>query len=189
MLSTHGWFLFNAIAGATLPLFALRTMGLSPFGLGLALAAAGVGGLFGALLAAALGVRFGAGRVVIASIVGNGMAWALIASGEHGWSGGLVFGLGEFLLGLTMGTANSNEMGYLQAITPDHLQGRSNATRRSINRAMIVIGAPLGGVLADALGYRPMLYAAALGFGLVSASLAVSPYRHARLDDPARAIG
>ncbi len=39
VLSTHGWFLVNAIAGATLPLFALRTIGLSPFGLGLALAA------------------------------------------------------------------------------------------------------------------------------------------------------
>jgi MFS family permease len=183
VLSTHGWFLFHAIAGATLPVFALRTIGLSPFGLGLALAIGGAGGLLGALSAAALGARFGAGRIVIASRVGNGMAWALIASGGPGWSGWVVFGIGEFLLGLTMGTANSNEMGYLQAITPDQLQGRSNATRRSINRAMIVIGAPLGGVLADALGYRPMLYTAAVGFGLVSVSLAISPYRHARLDD------
>ena len=106
-----------------------------------------------------------------------------MASAWHGWGGWVVFGVGEFLLGLTMGTANANEMGYLQSITPDHLQGRSNATRRSINRAMIVIGAPLGGLLADAVGYRPMLYAAAVGFGLVAASLAVSPYRHARFDD------
>jgi MFS family permease len=117
------------------------------------------------------------------------MAWALIASSCHGWGGWVVFGVGEFLLGLTMGTANANEMGYMQSITPDHLQGRSNATRRSINRAMIVVGAPLGGVLADAVGYRPTLYGAAVGFGLVSASLAISPYRHARLDDTAPAIG
>jgi MFS family permease len=189
VLSTHGWFLVNAIAGATLPLFALRTIGLSPFGLGLALAAGGAGGLLGALSATGLGARFGAGRIVIASIVGNGMAWALIASSWQGWGGWIVFGVGEFLLGLTMGTANANEMGYMQSITPDHLQGRSNATRRSINRAMIVVGAPLGGVLADAVGYRPTLYAAAVGFGLVSASLAISPYRHARLDDTAPAIG
>jgi predicted MFS family arabinose efflux permease len=54
---------------------------------------------------------------------------------------------------------------------------------------MIVIGAPLGDVLADAVGYRPMLYAAAVGFGLVSASLAISPYRRARLDDTAPATG
>jgi MFS family permease len=188
VLSTHGWFLVNAVAGATLPLFALRTIGLSPFGLGLALSAAGAGGLLGALSATALGARFGAGRIVIASIAGDGAAWALIASGWHGWVGWGVFGAGQFLLGLAMGTANANEMGYMQSITPDHLQGRSNATRRSVNRAMIVIGAPLGGVLADAVGYRPMLYAAAAGFGLVSICLAASPYRHAHLDDTAPAI-
>jgi MFS family permease len=189
VLCTHGWFIFNAIAGATLPLFALRTIGLSPFGLGLALAAGGVGGLLGALSAVALGARFGAGRIVIASIAGNGLAWTVIASGWHGWGGWIVFGVGEPLVGLSMGTANANEMGYLQSITPDHLQGRSNATRRSINRSMIVIGAPLGGVLADAVGYRAMLYVAAAGFGLVSVILALSPYRKARLDDPAIALG
>ena len=117
------------------------------------------------------------------------MAWALIASSWQGWGGWIVFGVGEFLLGLTMGTANANEMGYTQSITPDHLQGRSNATRRSLNRAMVVIGAPLGGVLADAVGYRPMLYAAAAGFAVVSTCLAISTYRHARLDDTAPAIG
>lgn len=186
VLSTHGWFLVNAAAGAALPLFALRTIRLSPFGLGLALAAAGAGGLLGALTASTLGERFGAGRTVIGCIVGNAAAWAVIASGWHGGLGWLVFGIGEFLLGLTMGAANANELGYLQSITPDRLQGRSNATRRSINRAMIVIGVPLGGLLADTVGYRPMLYAAAVGFGLVAASLAVSPYRHARIDDTAR---
>lgn len=184
-IGTHGWFLVNSVAGATLPLLALRTLGLSPFGLGLALAAAGAGGLVGALSAPALGGRFGAGPIVIASFAGNGAAWAVIASGSSGWAGWIVFGVGEFLLGVTMGTANANEMGYLQSVTPDHLQGRSNATRRSVNRAMIVVGAPVGGLLADAVGYRPMLYAAAAGFGLVAAGLAASPFRHARIGEPA----
>ena len=187
--NTHGWFLVNAVAGATLPLFALRTLGLSPFGLGLALAAEGVGGLLGALSATSLGLRFGAGRIVVASIVGNGAAWALIASGWHTWAGWVIFGAGLFLLGLTMGSTNANEMGYSQSITPDHLQGRTNAARRSINRAMIVVGAPLGGLLADTVGFRPVLYAAAAGFGLVSLSLALSPYRNARIDDPSRTTG
>ncbi|MBV9821881.1 MAG: MFS transporter [Actinobacteria bacterium] len=181
-LSAHCWFLVNAVAGATLPLFALRTMGLSPFALGLALAAGGAGGLAGALSATRLGARFGAGAVVIASIAGNGVAWAVIATGTAGW---IVFACGQFLLGLTMGAANANEMGYLQSITPDHLQGRANATRRSVNRAMIVVGAPAGGVLADTVGYRPMLYAAAAGFGVVAVGLALTPYRRARFDEAA----
>jgi len=182
VLSAHGWFLVNAVAGATLPLFALRTMGLSPFAFGLALAVGGAGGLLGALVATRLGARFGAGRIVVASIAGNGIAWAVTATGVHGW---VVFAVGQFLLGLTMGAANPNEMGYLQSITPDHLQGRANATRRSVNRAMIVVGAPLGGALADTVGYRAMLYAAAAGFGVVALALAATPYRRARFEDAA----
>ncbi|MFC4908820.1 hypothetical protein [Actinomadura gamaensis] len=83
------------------------------------------------------------------------------------------------MLGLSMGAENANELGYRQSVTPDDLQGRMNATLRSTNRAMIVIGAPLGGLAADALGDRAVLWAAALGFGLVAAGLAVSPFRAA----------
>lgn len=70
-LFAHGWFLVNSVAGATMPLFALRTLDLSPFGLGLALAAGGVGGLLGALAATPLGTRFGVGPTVIASSLGK----------------------------------------------------------------------------------------------------------------------
>ncbi|MDQ2710458.1 MAG: MFS transporter [Actinomycetota bacterium] len=65
-LSTHGWFLCSATTGAVLPPFALRTLGLRPFGLGVVMAVGGVGGLLGSLSATRLGARFGAGRVVIA---------------------------------------------------------------------------------------------------------------------------
>lgn len=105
----------------------------------------------------ALGARFGVGRIVIASFAGNAAAWAILASGWDGWGGWLLFGIGQFLLGLTMGMASANEMGYTHTITPDHLQGRTNGTRRSVHRAMIVLGAPLGGLLADTVGYRTML--------------------------------
>lgn len=184
-LGTHAWFLCNAAAGAVVLPFALRTVHLSVFGLGVALAVGGVGGLLGALAATRLGARFGAGRVVIGSIIGNALAWGTVALSSHGWSGGVVFALGEFLVGVTMGTANSNEMGYKQSITPDHLQGRSNATMRSINRAMIVIGAPLGGVLGDAVGFRAMLWITTGGFLVVAFALACSPYRNARLGEDA----
>jgi MFS family permease len=89
----------------------------------------------------------------------------------------------QLLVGLSMGAENANEMGYSQAVTPDALQARTNATRRSINRAMIVLGAPAGGFLADALGYRAMPCTAAAGFLVVSATLAASRFRTARIDD------
>ncbi len=180
-LSAHGWFLSSAAAGAVLPPYALRTLGLSPFGFGLALAVGGVGGLLGALMAARLGSDLGTGRVVVGARVTTAAAWALVALSTEGWPGWLLLGLGQLVLGLSMGAENANEMGYWQAVTPDRLQGRTNATRRSVNRAMIVVGAPLGGLLGDAFGFRTVLAAAAVGFLLSALGLGMSGFRRVRL--------
>lgn len=182
-LGTHAWFLCFAVVNAVLPPFALRTLALSPLGLGVALAVGGVGGLLGALAATGLGRRFGVGRVVIGCHLGTALGCATLALGSAHWTGWLVFGAGELLLGLSLGAGNAGEMAYKQSITPDHLQGRSNATMRSINRAMIVFGAPLGGVLGDAIGLRAMLWIAVVGFVIIACWLSGTPYRDARLEE------
>jgi predicted MFS family arabinose efflux permease len=180
---THLWFLFMAVAGAIVAPFALRSIGLSPLGFGLAMAAAGVGGLVGSLRAVRLGARFGAGRVVIASRFLTALAWTLVAASSDRWSGWLLFGAGQFVLGAGIGVDNANSMGYRQMVTPDALQGRMNATMRSINRAMIVIGAPVGGALGDAFGFRSMLWVSVAGFVVVACALGISKFRHARVGD------
>ncbi len=182
-LSTHGFFLCSAIAGTVLPAFALRTLQLSPFGFGLALAVAGVRGLIGSLGATRLGARFGAGRVIIACRAATAASWALTPLSTTHWPGSVLLGAAQLLLGPSMGAENANEMGYRQVATPDALQGRMNTTMRSINRTMIVLGAPVGGFLGDAIGYRAMLWTAAAGFLIVSATLAASRFRDARIDE------
>lgn len=182
-LSTHAWFLCTAVTGAIVTPYALQRLHLGAFGLGVALAVGGCGGLVGSLLAVRLGRRFGAGRVVAACRAGSGLGWVVVALAWPGWSGWVVFGAGQLVLGLALGAENANEMGYRQAVTPDGLQGRMNATMRSLNRAMVVVGAPVGGLLADALGYRVMLWVAAAGFGAVAAGVWLSRFRNARLDD------
>ena len=181
-LNTHGWFLCNAVASTVLPLFVLRTLGIGAFGYGVALSLAGVGALGGSLAATRLGARFGCGRVVVACRLATSGSWALIALSPHQFSGWVVLGAGELLLGWSMGAENANEMGYWQAVTPDALQGRVNATRRSFNRAMLVVGAPAGGFLGDSIGYRPMLEIAAAGFLIVGITLASSQFRNARVE-------
>ena len=180
-LSTHGWFLCNAFASTVLPLFVLRTLGINAFGYGVALSLAGVGALVGSLSATRLGARFGCGRVVVACRLATAGSWALIALSPQQSSGWIVLGAGEILLGLSMGAENANEMGYWQAFTPDALQGRVNATRRSINRAMLVVGAPIGGFLGEKIGYRPILWMASAGFLVVGATLGLSQFRNARI--------
>jgi predicted MFS family arabinose efflux permease len=184
-LNTHAWFICSGVAGAVLVPFALRTLQLGAFMLGLALSIAGIGALVGSLAAPRLGQRFGAGWTIIASRALIACAYACIALASGTAGGLLLFGLGQFLVGLSMGASNSNEMGYRQVVTPDRLQGRMNATMRSINRAMIVVAAPLGGLLGDAIGYRLTLWFVAAGFTVVALTLGLSRFRSARLDEAA----
>lgn len=182
-LNTHGWSFVSAMAGAVVTPFALRTLGLSPFELGLALAMAGLGALLGSLAAVGLGARIGTGPAVIVCRAGDAVAWAVIALSASTGAGWPLFALGQLLFGLGLGASNANEMGYRQTVTPDRLQGRVNGTMRSINCAMIVIGAPVGGLLADAFGNQNLLWVVAVGFLVVALTLGLSGFRHARLDD------
>ena len=180
-LSTHGWFVCNAVAAAILPVFVLRTLGVSTLGYGVVLSVSGVGALMGSLAATRLGARFGCGRVVVTCRAATAVAWGVMALSPHHALGWIVLGAGQLVLGVSMGAENANEMGYWQVVTPDALQGRMNATRRSINRAMIVIAAPVGGALGDAIGYRLTLWAVAGGFLVVAIALGASPFRNARI--------
>lgn len=124
-VTTHGWFFFSAIAGAVVTPFALVTLRLSPFGLGLAVALAGVGALVGSLAAVRLGRRFGAGRVVIGCHATTAFARALVALSTDDWSGWALFGAGQLVFGLGLGVsnANANEMGYRQTSTRTACRG------------------------------------------------------------------
>jgi hypothetical protein len=133
-ITTHGWFLFNSMLVTVFVPFALLSLQLTAFELGLTLAAAGVGGLMGSLLSTRIGMRWGAGRVVIACRALMPLAWAIIAGvpasdqGNPHWITLVLVGSGQFLYGLAIGVENANEMGYRQAVTPDALQSRMNTT-------------------------------------------------------------
>jgi predicted MFS family arabinose efflux permease len=82
-----------------------------------------------------------------------------------------------------MGVEGPLEMGFCQAITPDRLLARMSATMRSVNRGMIVVGAPLGGLLATAAGAGTALWASVAFLLLASLVLLFSKFRTARTED------
>lgn len=186
----HVWFFFNAVLGTTFVPFVLLGLGLSAFELGLALAAAGIGGLLGALVSTRAGLRWGAGRMVVAAYALGALGWLVIAAAPTAATSServatvVVLAAGQLVWGISSGLSNANEMGYQQSITPDALQSRMGTTIRSINRAAIVIGAPLGGLIADQVGFRPTLTIGAAGFTITAAALACTPFRRARHGDP-----
>jgi MFS family permease len=99
--------------------------------------------------------------------------------GTSGWATVLVLGAGSAVHGWSMGLSNSHEMSYRQRFTPDELQARVNTTMRSSNRAVIVVVAPVAGLLADRFGLRPALFFSAAVFAVAAAILAASPLRRA----------
>ncbi len=182
-VATHGWFVGNAIVGVVLAPYALDELGLTPLQFGIIGAVGGVGALLGAAVTTAVGLRLGTGRTIIAChVVTTGGVLVMVAAGQQlpSWAAVAVLAAGQGLYGLAMGMSNSHEMSFRQLLTPDELQARTNTTLRSLNRAVMVVVAPLAGILADAWGMRPTLVVAAAVFALVAAGLAASSFRTVR---------
>lgn len=182
-IATHGWFVGYAVVGVVLAPYAFLTLALTAFQFGLVGAVGGVGAVIGATITTAVGRRLGTGRTIIAchSITTCGVV-AMLLAGEPASRAATIAVLmtGQGLSGMAMGMSNSHEMSYRQLVTPDELQARTNTTLRSINRTVIVVVAPIAGVLADAVGIQTMLVVAAVTFALVTLGLAATPFRNVR---------
>jgi len=130
-----------------------------------------------------VGRRLGTGwTIIVCRVVTTlGVTVMVFAGRGMGTAGVLaVLALGQGLYGLSMGMSNSHEMSYRQLVTPDELQARTNTTQHSLNRAVIVVVAPIAGIVADAWGLRPTMVLAAVIFALVAAGLAGTSFRDVR---------
>jgi MFS family permease len=182
-LSTHAWFVGNAVVGVVLAPYVLRTLELTAFQFGMVGAAGGVGAVLGAAVTTWVGRRLGTGRtIIVCHLVTTLGVIAMVLAGQEMPPAGTVavIVVGQGLYGLAMGMSNSHEMSYRQLVTPDELQARTNTTLRAFNRAVVVIIAPIAGILADSWGIRPMLVLAAVIFALVAAGLGATSFRDVR---------
>jgi predicted MFS family arabinose efflux permease len=187
-LSGHVWFLAQGMLTTVYVLYVLRDpsvggLGLGTVVLGVSYACAGVGAVVGGAFAGAIGRRLDAGPTMVATRALMPLTWIVVVFARPGPAAAVVVCAGQLLFWWAMGAESGNELGYRNAVTPDRLQGRMNTTMRSINRGAIVVGAPLGGFIADALGYRAALWVGIAGFAVAVAILAASPFRRARRAD------
>lgn len=184
-VSTHVWFTGQAIVSVVVAPYALLVLELSPLQLGLALALAGVGAVFGATLSGRVGRWLGTGGTIICARLLSA-AGALVTSsaglvGEDGGSAAVaLLAGGQLLHGLGMGLSNSHEEAYRQLRTPDELLTRTIITMRSVNRAVLVVGAPLAGLLATLTSDTALLLVAATVFAISAVILLVSSVRSDR---------
>ncbi len=178
-VSTHVWFLANGAGMTALSLLALRTLDFSAFTFGLLLALFGIASLVGASSATRAAARLGPRRVILLARAAYPVAW-LFAVIAPATSGGVTLLFVALLLqGFAAGIENSNEMGYWQALTPDELLGRVNATRRSVNRTMAALGALVAGLVVGQIGIRVTIAGVIVTFAAAALIAARSPLREA----------
>jgi MFS family permease len=145
--------LFSNIAFATFTVFAYRTLGLTPFLVGLIGGLGSIGVLVGALVAGRIAARIGVGRTILWSMVLSGPSTLLAAVAQPATAVPIL--TAAFFLGSFSGVVyNINQVSLRQAITPNRIQGRMNATMRFLVWGTIPIGQIVGGVLATAIGVR-----------------------------------
>lgn len=172
--STATFNLFGTMSYSIVLVFAVRELDVSAGRVGLVVAAGNLGFVAGATLTRRITARLGVGRTI--------------------WMGGLVSGLGPWLLGLAtpatatvmliagfaIGSAgipayNINQVSLRQAITPARLQGRMHATMRFVVWGTMPLGGVLGGTLGSLIGLRPTLLVAAAGTTLAFLWVRLSP--------------
>ena len=148
--------LFSTMANTLLFLFAIQELHLSEALIGLSFTISGIGGLAAAATADRISRRLGVGRTILYMAPLAGPFLALVAIGQPDvtvLNVALVAASG--FTGLASGTIyNINQVSLRQAITPEPMQGRMNATMRWFVWGTIPIGALLGGVLGEVIGIR-----------------------------------
>jgi MFS family permease len=145
----------NNIAFAVQLIFIYRFLHLAPALVGLVFAAGAIGGLLGAIASRSIVARLGVGVTLLLSIVSGGLLMAIVLAGRTNAPVflSILFFL-QFLLGAPY---NITQSSLRQAITPGRVQGRMNATMRTIVLGTIPIGSLTGGILAGFVGVVPTI--------------------------------
>ncbi|MDQ3424615.1 MAG: MFS transporter, partial [Actinomycetota bacterium] len=123
-----------------------------------------------------LSARLGVGLTLVGSAMVFGPALLLVPAAPQ--SQPIPFIVVALILASFAGIVfNVTGLSFQQAVTPDRLLGRLNATRRFIVWGVIPLGSLAGGALASLIGLRPTLWVGAIGGSLSFLPLLFSPVR------------
>jgi len=143
------------IFGVAVLLYAYRTLGVSKGVIGIAFTIGAMGFLVGVLISSTVTKRLGLGRAIALSAATSfGQLIVLLANSSLAV---LVIGAAFFVSSIGGPIYNINQVSLRQIVTPNRLQGRMNATMRTIIWGTIPVGSLLGGALVTSWGIIPTL--------------------------------
>jgi predicted MFS family arabinose efflux permease len=160
---TATWNLGSYVFSIAFLLFAYRNLGISKGVIGIVFSIGAVGFLFGVLISSSLTSKIGLGKAIALAPASNfGLLISLLA---HGSLAPIILGVSIFIAYLGGASYNINQVSLRQIITPNRLQGRMNATMRTIVWGTIPAGSLLGGFFSASMGIMPTLVLGALVSG------------------------
>nr|SBO97721.1 major facilitator superfamily MFS_1 [Nonomuraea gerenzanensis] len=162
-------------------LFLIREAGMGAAAVGLIVAGGSVGGLAGALLAERLNAWLGIGPTLVTALMLPGFGFLLLSFVEGASAGAaLLAGAATFVGFLGIPIFDVTVISSRQSITAEHLQGRVNATQRSLSWGTLSLGSLMGGALAGVLGLEATIRWSAVGLFVPAVLLLLSPVRRMR---------
>lgn len=173
--------LFSSFFAALYLLFAIRTLGLTTDLLGLVIAVGGGGALLGAVIAP-LAVRWlGLGPAVIWLGLAAAASAVVIPLAPASAAGGAAFLIVGQLLGDGLGVAALIPAGTLrQSVFAQAKLGRTGAVFHVARGSVSVVGALIGGGLAQVVGIREAMWVAVVGMVAAGLIPLFSPLRTLR---------
>lgn len=162
-------------------LYAIRELGFEPFLLGLVIAVLGAGFMVSALTVKRITGLIGIGPTMIGGAFLNAVSIFLMSlqGGSKTATVAILMG-GHFFLAIGIQAVAINLMSVRQAITPDRLQGRMNASFRFVNVCLMTLGSLTAGILGETIGLRATIMVSAVGLILPFLRLLFSPVRSLR---------
>jgi MFS family permease len=156
---------FGSAVHTLTPILVLRTMNVPPALYGLAFTAAAAAGLLGAISASKIGAKFGQGNTVIGAMCLSGIAMIgfPIAASIGNVNAFPIVIASEALLSFAGLVYNITQVSARQALCPEHLLGRMNASIRFFVWGVMPISALLAGAFATWFGMIPVLIVGAIG--------------------------
>ena len=165
-------------------IFAYRVLRLSPGVIGVVFGAGAVGGLIGALSASWIARHIGLGPTLFVSILLGGLGSILIPIAQFGYAVPLLLAA-SVITSFANPVYNINQVSLRQAITPDRVQGRMNATVRTLIWGTIPVGALIGGVIGSTYGLLPAIYIGIVVETLAGFWILIGPVRLREQPQPA----
>jgi MFS family permease len=174
------------IFGTTYLLFATRELGLGPAAIGLIAGIGGAAAFVGAAAASRVTARLGTGRAMLLGLAGFALGSALIPLAPAGAAAvAITMLVAQQLVGDGAGIIyDIVETSLTQSMVDGRILGRVNATVETFTTITALLGAIVGGVIAEAFGLRAALVVGVLGGATSIAFIWFSPVRSMRGTPP-----